>query len=259
MTALSEGSFSGVGVNGPRARRRYGEAQRTPAYSGVVSTVAFLKAFMGLFAMMNPIGNTGIFISTVGDLPTSFKVKAALKTAVAVLIILEVSLFVGTAILQTFGISLSAFQAAGGLIVVLIGLKMITGGENTAHHTRGAKKSLAELQTEEKEVSDKLIVPLAMPILGGPGSIATVVTVAAAYPTLEGRIGIAAGTAALVATLFVCFAFSGLLSRFLSDHAQEIILRFMGLILVAIGGDMILGGVEQSASHFFLGVAQPTH
>ncbi|NRB28939.1 MAG: NAAT family transporter [Roseibacillus sp.] len=223
-----------------------------------MSTAAFLKAFMGLFAMMNPIGNTGIFISTVGDLPTSFKIKAALKTSVAVLIILEISIFAGTALLQTFGISLAAFQAAGGLIVVLIGLKMITGGENTAHHTQGAKKSLAEIQTDERAVNDKLIVPLAMPILGGPGSIATVVTVAAAYPTLEGSIGTAVGTAALVATLFVCFAFSGLLSRFLNDHAQEIILRFMGLILVAIGGDMILGGVEHSVSHFFLGAGPPT-
>jgi multiple antibiotic resistance protein len=224
-----------------------------------MSTVAFLKAFMALFAMMNPIGNAGIFISTVGDLPTGFKVKAAAKTAVAVLIILEISIFGGTAILQAFGISLSAFQAAGGLIVVLIGLNMITGKENSAHHTQGAKRSLEELQAEEKEVSDKMIVPLAMPILGGPGSIAAVVTVAAAYPTMEGRIGTALGTAALVCILFLCFAFSGLLSRFLSNHAQEIILRFMGLILVAIGGDMILGGIEQSASQFFLGVSQPTH
>jgi multiple antibiotic resistance protein len=142
---------------------------------------------------------------------------------------------------------------------VLIGLNMITGKENAAHLTHGAKKSLEELQAEEADVSDKLIVPLAMPILGGPGSIAAVVTVAAAYPTMDGRIGTALGTAAMVGTLFLCFAFSGFLSRFLNHHAQEIILRFMGLILVAIGGDMILGGIETSASHFFLGVSQPAH
>ena len=80
---------------------------------------------MGLFAMMNPIGNTGIFISTVGDLPTRFKVKAAIKTSLAVLVILEISIFGGTEGLKVFGISLSAFQAAGGLIVLLIGLHMI--------------------------------------------------------------------------------------------------------------------------------------
>jgi multiple antibiotic resistance protein len=224
-----------------------------------MSTIAFLKVFMGLFAMMNPIGNTGIFISTVGDLPTRFKVKAALKTSLAVLVILEISIFAGTAVLQTFGISLSAFQAAGGLIVLLIGLNMIMGKENTAHQTEGAKVALADLKNTEDEVNQKLIVPLAMPILGGPGSITTVVTVAAAHSTLEGRVGTAAGTAALVLTLFICFALSGLLSRFLSTHAQQIILRFMGLILVAIGMDMIFGGLETSVGDFVETKMPSTH
>ncbi|MFP6563778.1 MAG: MarC family protein [Myxococcota bacterium] len=216
-----------------------------------MSLAAFLKVFMALFAMMNPIGNTGIFISTVGDLPAAYKVRAALKTSLAVLIILEISIFAGTAILQVFGISLAAFQTAGGLIVLLIGLGMVTGKENGSHKTEGTARSLADVAADEKAVDSKLIVPLAMPILGGPGSITTVITVAAAFPTLEGRIGTAAGTAALVATLFLCFALSGFVSRFLSDHAQEIILRFMGLILVAIGADMILGGIETSVGHAF--------
>ena len=98
-----------------------------------------------------------------------------------------------------------------------------------------------------------------MPILGGPGSITTVVTVAAAHSTLEGRVGTAAGTAALVLTLFICFALSGLLSRFLSTHAQQIILRFMGLILVAIGMDMIFGGLETSVGDFVETKMPSTH
>lgn len=211
-----------------------------------MSTAAFLKAFLGLFAMMNPLGNTGIFIGVTGDLPTSFKVRAALKTCFAVLVILEIAIFGGMEILELFGISISAFQAAGGLIVLGIGTKMLAGEENASHTTKGGKAALESLDEKEDAVSDKLIVPLAMPILGGPGSITTVVTVAAAFPSLEGKIGTAAGTAALVATMFVCFSLSGVLSRYLNAHAQEILLRFMGLILVAIGMDMILGGVEAS-------------
>ena len=215
-----------------------------------MDTEAFLKAFMGLFAMMNPIGNTGIFISTVGDLPTRFKVKAAIKTSLAVLVILEISIFGGTEVLKVFGISLSAFQAAGGLIVLLIGLHMIMGKENTSHQTEGAKASLADLKNTEEEVNQKLIVPLAMPILGGPGSITTVVTVAARYNTDGGQIGTAAGTAALIGILFVCFALSGFLGRFLNAHAQQIILRFMRMILVAIGMDMMFSGLETSVFDF---------
>ena len=211
-----------------------------------MSIAAFLKAFLGLFAMMNPIGNTGIFIGVTGGLPTSFQVRAALKTCIAVLIILELSIFGGMAILDVFGISIQAFQTAGGLIVLGIGMKMLHGEENSSHATEGGKAALKDVAQEEEAASGKLIIPLAMPILGGPGSITTVVTVAAAFPTLEGRIGAAAGTAALVGTMLICFSLSSYISRYLNDHAQEIILRFMGLILVAIGMDMMLGGVEDS-------------
>lgn len=208
--------------------------------------VAFLKAFLGLFAMMNPIGNTGIFISMTGDLPARFKAKAALKVTIVVLIILIGAVFGGTAILNAFGISLPAFQLAGGLIVLGIGFKMLKGGDNEAHTTPEGEKKLLDLQADEVKVNNALIVPLSMPILGGPGSITTVVTVAAAYPTLSGQIGAAAGTAALTLIMGVCFALSGLLQRFITPHAQQIILRFMGMILVAIAADMMLTGFQQS-------------
>ena len=211
-----------------------------------MSTAAFMKAFLGLFAMINPIGNAGIFIGITGDVPTSFKLRAALKTSLAVLVILELSIFGGMALLEVFGISIPAFQTAGGLIVLGIGMSMMSGGGNSSHETEGAKKAIQSVKDKEEVVDDKLIVPLAMPMLGGPGAITTVVTVAAAFPTTEGKIGAAAGTAAMVVLLGLSFALSGFLSRFMSEHAQEIIMRFMGLILVAIGMDMMLGGIETS-------------
>ena len=144
-----------------------------------MSTAAFMKAFLGLFAMINPIGNAGIFIGITGDVPTSFKLRAALKTSLAVLIILELSIFGGMALLEVFGISIPAFQTAGGLIVLGIGMSMMSGGGNSSHETEGAKKAIQSVKDKEEIVDDKLIVPLAMPMLGGPGAITTVVTVAA--------------------------------------------------------------------------------
>ena len=207
---------------------------------------AFIKAFLALFAMMNPIGNTGIFISMTGDLPLAFKVKAAIKVTITVLIILIGAAFGGTAVLNAFGISLPAFQLAGGLIVLGIGFKMLHGGDNPAHKTEAGDSQIATVNGEEERVNSTLIVPLSMPILGGPGSIATVITVAAAYPTLGGTIGVAAGTAALTLIMGACFAMSGFIGRFLTAGAQQIILRFMGLILVAIASDMMLTGFQQS-------------
>ena len=209
-------------------------------------TIAFLKSFLALFAMMNPIGNTGIFIAVTGDLPASFKLRAAIKMTVCISLILVASIWSGTAILDAFGISLAAFQLAGGLIVLGIGFKMIGGGENSAHQTEEGKKQLENLNQKEDEVNSKLIVPLSMPMMGGPGSIATVVTVAAAYPTIPGLVGTTLGTVALTVLMGTCFAASGLLRRFITPHAQQIILRFMGMILIAIAADMMLTGFKQS-------------
>lgn len=219
---------------------------RLSARLDAMDTAAFMKAFLGLFAMMNPIGNTGIFISMTGDLPASYKVRAAIKVTIVVMIILVGSVWGGTAILDAFGISLPAFQLAGGLIVLGIGFKMLSGGGNPAHTTEAGQKQLDQIEAKEASVDSTLIVPLSMPILGGPGSITTVVTVAAAYPTIAGKVGASLGTAALTLVMGICFAASGLLRRFITPHAQQIILRFMGMILVAIAADMMLTGFQQS-------------
>jgi multiple antibiotic resistance protein len=218
----------------------------------VMSTAAFFSAFLGLFAMMNPIGNTGIFIGMTPGVSTAFKIKCAIKVSLVVLVILLVAIFGGMAILNAFGISLPAFELAGGLIVLGIGFKMLNGGENTAHATVGAKASIEDVSALEEKISSKMIVPLAMPILGGPGSITTVVTVAARYEDLEGSIGVAVGTTALVAIMMVCFMLSGYLAKILSEHAQEIIIRFMGLLLIAIATGMMLDGFEKSVLGFAL-------
>ncbi len=218
-----------------------------------VNWPAAAGAFLGLFAMMNPIGNTGIFVGMVEGLPPSLQRRAALKSCLAVWVILVVAIFGGVAILKAFGISMGAFQAAGGIIVLGIGLKMLHGNENRANaSSTGSSDSDAEAEAAtaaaaeaeaEAYVDSRLIVPLAMPILAGPGSITTVVMVATDHPGMDGRIGTALGTTALVLCLLACFLASSWIARFLNDRTQGIILRFMGLILVAIAVGMVFDGV----------------
>lgn len=211
-----------------------------------MDTPTFLKAFLGLFAMMNPIGNAGIFISMTGGLPAGYILRASIKVTIFVMIILVGAAFGGTAILDAFGISLPAFQLAGGLIVLGIGFKMLGGGENDSHSTDAGKGALDGVASTEATVDSALMVPLAMPILAGPGSITTVVTAAAAVPTLAGQIGAAAGAAALTLVLGLSFALTSVLGKLITPSVQQIVLRFMGLILVAIAADMMLTGFEQS-------------
>lgn len=208
---------------------------------------AAVAGYLALFAMMNPLGNTPVFLSVVGDTPPSFRFKAAIKTCGSVLVILLGSIFGGTALLTAFGISMNAFEIAGGIIVLGIGMKMLHGGENSAHSTAAGSEAIADL---ERDADSKLIVPLAMPIFGGPGSITTVVTVAAAHQGSGGHIGTAIGTTLLVLTMFLCFVGSNLLRRVLTPQVQQILVRFMGLILASIAVGMILQGFVRGTSSF---------
>jgi len=203
---------------------------------------AFVATLLGLFAMMNPIGNTAIFLGMTDGLPAGFRARAALKASLAVLVILELSIFGATAVLGAFGISMSAFEAAGGIIVLGIGLKMLHGSENPAHTTSEGTAAVQAIALAEEEVDGKLVVPLAMPILAGPGSITTVVSVVAGHPGIGGKLGAAAGAAAITLSLLACFLASGLIAKLLNRQAQEILLRFMGMILAAIAVTMILNG-----------------
>lgn len=222
-------------------------------------TSALVASLLGLFAMCNPIGNTAIFIGMTEGVSTSFRVRAAGKVGLATLVILLGSLFGATALLEAFGISMNAFQAAGGLIVLHIGLKMLNGNENPAHTTDSIKASVSKPAQAESEVAGKLIVPLAMPLLAGPGSIAAVVTVAAGHPGMEGKLGTALGVALISVAVFVCFAASGLIGRLLNEQAQEILLRFMGLILTAIAVGMIFHGVLGAVGEFLTKHPLPVH
>jgi len=208
---------------------------------------ATIAAYLALFAMMNPIGNTPVFLSVVGNTPASFRTRAAFITCFSILVILVGSIFGGTAILSAFGISMPAFEIAGGVIVLGIGLKMLHGGDNSTHQTPAGAETIAD---KEKEASSKLIVPLAMPIFGGPGSITTVVTVAAAHQGDGGYIGTALGTTLLVATMFLCFAGSSLLRKIITPQVEQILVRFMGLILSSIAVGMMLQGIAVGTTNF---------
>jgi multiple antibiotic resistance protein len=218
--------------------------------SDAAFTPAFVATVLGLFAMMNPIGNTAIFLGMTDGLPAGFRARAALKTSLAVLVILELSIFGATAVLTAFGISMNAFEAAGGIIVLGIGLKMLHGSENPAHTTATGTAAVQATAQAEEEVGGKLVVPLAMPILAGPGSITTVVTVVAGHPGIGGKLGAAAGAALITLSLLACFLASGFIAKLLSRQAQEILLRFMGMILAAIAVTMILNGTMGSVSAY---------
>ncbi len=192
-----------------------------------------IQALASLFAIANPVGVAPIFVSLVESRTPLERRSIALRTSVSVFVILTVAAAAGGAILGFFGLSLAAFQAAGGLVIALMGLEMMRGQPSQVQHDPGQDRG-----------DDPALVPLAMPLIAGPGAITTVVTMTAAEPGWKGAANVITAVFILAIVLLVTLISSTKLQQLMSRRGQRVFLRFMGLILVAIGAQLLMGGVR---------------
>jgi MarC family membrane protein len=204
--------------------------------------------FIAVFAVLNPIGNLPIFVDITAPLRPGVRVAMAVLISVVICVALVVFLFTGQAVLSFFGISLPAFQIAGGIVLLLMGLGMIAGKAHGVGKklTAGEEKRglLSDFQEAEAGLKD-VIVPIAFPLFVGPGSMSTVVLYAAKadghWDTLLGM----AGTLILVGALTgVILVLSGLISRVLGHNGMQVATRILGLFIVAIGVQFMLNGLS---------------
>ncbi len=193
----------------------------------------FIQATIAILAISNPVGAAPVFLSLVGNVESPKLRNAALKVSFYVFLILCTATLAGSGLLKIFGISLSAFQAGGGLIILLMGLEMMKGQPTHVQHEK--------LQDDE---NDELLVPLAMPLIAGPGAIATIMTLTASNQNVMGHISVLLAVMLEAILLFISLSASAWLVERVSQRGQRIFLRFMGFILVAMGAQMALTGIK---------------
>ncbi len=127
-----------------------------------------LSVFMGFFAVMNPVANLPVFLGLTDGDSDAVRRKVARKSLLATFVIILIFTLGGKLIFDTFGISLSAFRITGGILVFMIGFQMLHGKQHAAHQPQTEEgDALLESQLEVA------VTPLAIPILAGPGTIAT--------------------------------------------------------------------------------------
>ncbi|MBI3611175.1 MAG: NAAT family transporter [Nitrospirae bacterium] len=162
--------------------KEYRTRGRPEPMVSMVSTFSFfITAFVSLFAIVDVIGNTPMFLSITPRNTHAERITMATKAAVAVFVILTVFAFLGNHLFQFFGITIDAFRIAGGLILLKISLDMVEAKSLRTRHT-------PEEDQEGLAKEDVAIIPLAMPMLSGPGAISTVI-VLTAQATSAGLMG----------------------------------------------------------------------
>jgi multiple antibiotic resistance protein len=194
--------------------------------------------FMGFFAIMNPIANVPIFLGlTANDNQQTIK-AVALRSLILAFFIIAIFSVAGKVIFDLFGITLPAFQITGGLLVSLIGFHMLQGNQSSVHQlNEGDNKKCREAALSVA------VSPLAMPILAGPGTIATAMNFSAGGSIMEMVVTIAAFAVLCVIT-YVLFLFGEKFVTFIGVGALGVITRLMGLILAVIGIQMVIEGLH---------------
>ncbi|RPH94401.1 MarC family protein [candidate division KSB1 bacterium] len=200
-----------------------------------MSLLYFIQAFAAVFAITDPFGAAPIFVGLTAQMNRKQQWHAAVRAAIYSFIILAVSGMCGKFILAAFGISLAAFQAAGGLVIVLMGLEMLRGTPTRIQHD----------EVTESEKPDPIIIPFAMPLVAGPGAITTVITLTAQHKGWGDHFTALIAVAAAMVVLLVVLLSAAWFSSHISKHGLRILLRFLGLILLAIGAQLLLSGVQQ--------------
>ena len=195
--------------------------------------------FMGFFAIMNPIANVPVFLGLTSNNDSQTTRAIAFRSLLIAFIVIAVFSIAGKYIFQLFGLNLSAFRITGGILVFLIGFHMLQGNQSKVQQPNDCKDP-----AKAKEAALGIAVsPLAMPILAGPGTIATAMSFASGGGLAELLTTISMFAALCVIT-YIFFVSGEKLVRFIGENALQVITRMMGLILAVIGTQMAIEGIQ---------------
>ncbi len=192
--------------------------------------LAFTETVVTLFVIVDPLGTVPVFVSlTARRTPVQRRWAAVQSAALAGVLIAVFALF-GRILLSYLNVSVQSLAIAGGLLLLLVALEMFRG-----HAT-----------TPQSDVN-VVLVPLATPLLAGPGAIAAVMVLSNRHPDVSGRLGVILGVVAVVISVAVILLAGGLLARILRPGVVDFLTRVLALLLSAIAVQLVVDAVRALA------------
>jgi MarC family membrane protein len=217
-----------------------------------MDTASILSTFAATsFALLNPLGMLPVFMGYTGGLAVGVQRWLAVLVSLTVMGLTLLFLLTGNAIIDFFGITLDSFRIAGGIILLLIGINIVTGDSG-----KSAKELVVETQAsqlgEAKSVYRQIVVPFAMPLLVGPGVIANLILYAGEARTQHDpalSLGLILVTVGIAVVTLVILLSGGVLRRLLGDVGLSILTRILGLLVASIGIQFVVTGLANVIVH----------
>jgi multiple antibiotic resistance protein len=194
-------------------------------------------AFCSIFFLVDPFAAVPPFLAMTNEADSAARRRMAARAAWTCFIVLSLFAISGTFIFKIFGITLAAFEIAGGVILLLIGLEMMQ-----------ARRSTQEGVSETEEGAHKEdigITPLGIPLLAGPGAISTVMVLMGASPTWQHAIPIFVAIAVTALASYLILASADRVRKRMGETGIRIMMRIMGLLLTAIAVQFVINGLAR--------------
>lgn len=200
----------------------------------------FLSAFVTLFVVIDPPGCAPIYASvTTGASEAQRRSMAVRAVFIATLILLVFALY-GKQLLGVLGINLNSFRIAGGIMLFLIAMDMVFEKRTQRREDRAQKI------VDTPEVEDVSVFPMAMPMIAGPGSIATVMLLMARADGISQRLAVLGALAAVLVLMLGALVAAGPLMNLLGKKIEAVITRLLGVLLAALAAQFVIDGLKAS-------------
>ena len=198
-----------------------------------------LVCFGSLISIVDPFAALPIFLALTGDQPRKQQGATALRAALTCFLVLTTFGVAGSFIFEFFSITIPAFKIAGGILLFGVGLEMMRAKQS---ETRATTEEKVEAETKE----DVGIIPMGLPLLSGPGAIATVMVLVGKAKGFPERMGTYVAIFAVSLITFLVLRSAAIVSRVLGKTGINVIGRIMGLILAATSMQFVIDGIHEA-------------
>ena len=193
-----------------------------------------ITALVTMFVVIDPIGIAPLFIALTPGMSRAQRRRVAWRSVLVAGFVLTLFAFLGEAVLGVIGISMPAFRVAGGVLLFLTALDML--------FERRTKRR--EDRTDDVPADDPSVFPLAIPLMAGPGSIASVILLTGERPGAEGLITVLGVTALTLASMALLLQVSSYLEHAIGKTGIDVITRLLGMLLAALSVQFVLDGLS---------------
>ena len=200
-----------------------------------------VTAFTTLFVIIDPIGLTPLFVAMTQGMSPARRRGIAIRACITAIAILMIFAVFGEAVLDFVGISMPAFRIAGGVLLFLTALDMLF--ERRQARREGTAEGAEEDEDEDEDDRDPSVFPLAIPLLAGPGAIASMILLTGQADDWRGFAAVSGVMITVIGMVFTLFMAAGLLERGLGRTGINVVTRLLGMLLAALAVQFILDGL----------------